>query len=69
MSTHPAIVEAREVIALEQALEDARLRRLWKAIMLAPDIRTCEALLRHEPVPTNRLDPAWVHRFGRRESA
>jgi hypothetical protein len=42
-------------------------RRLWRALMLAPDLETLEALLAGEKVPVDRLDPEWVERFGRRE--
>lgn len=70
---HPAITEAQEVLALEQAIRDAEehdeLSRLWRAIMLSPSIDILEALLRGEHVPLNRLDPAWVRRYGLRESA
>ena len=38
--------------------------RLWRAMMLAPSIEVCEALLRGESVPVSRLDPLWVRRFG-----
>jgi hypothetical protein len=40
--------------------------RLWRAFMLAPSLEVCAALLRGETVPVDRLDPAWVARFGRR---
>lgn len=72
---HPAVAEAREVIRLEQELRDATrptdaaYRRLWRAIMLSPNITVCEALLRGETVPRNRLDAAWARRFGRRDAA
>jgi hypothetical protein len=33
-------------------------------MMLAPSIEVCEALLRGESVPLDRLDPVWVRRFG-----
>jgi hypothetical protein len=39
-------------------------RRVWRAMMLAPSIEICEALLRGESVPLDRLDPVWVQRFG-----
>lgn len=71
-----------ELTPLENALlvtqfddeEDARRRsewwqagnRLWKIMMLAPTIEICEAMLRGEAVPVDRLDPEWVRRFGRR---
>jgi hypothetical protein len=32
--------------------------------MLAPSIEVCEALLRGENVPLERLDLEWVRRFG-----
>ena len=38
--------------------------RLWRAMMLAPSLEVCEALLRGESVPIDRLDPVWVRRFG-----
>ena len=41
-----------------------RDRRLWQAVMLAPSIQVCEALLKGQPVPRSALDPVWVGRFG-----
>jgi hypothetical protein len=41
-------------------------RRIWIAMMLAPELETCRALLRGERVPVDRLDPTWLERFGRR---
>jgi len=38
--------------------------RLIRSILLAPSIEICEALLRGESVPVERLDLAWVRRFG-----
>ena len=46
--------------------ERRELQRFWKALMLAPDVETFEALLDGEPVPVDRLDPEWMARFGRR---
>lgn len=66
---HPALIEAREVIAAEQACHDARLRRLERAIMLAPTISVCEALLRGEAVPPSKLDHVYFHRYGIKRSA
>jgi hypothetical protein len=63
---HPAIVEAREVIALEQEAEDIRLRRVFRAMELAPTLHLCRELLRGEQVPTSRLDPDAVRRYGLR---
>lgn len=34
-------------------------------MMLAPSLEVCEALLRGQTVPVERLDPVWVKRFGR----
>lgn len=34
--------------------------------MLSPSLDICEALLRGESVPVDRLDPEWVDRFGLR---
>jgi hypothetical protein len=67
--THPAIINAREVIRLEEqarALEDERIGR---AIMLAPTLHICEALLRGENVPLSKLNPRWVRKYGIRRDA
>jgi hypothetical protein len=40
--------------------------RIWRAMVLASDLPTCEALLRGVSVPVDRLEPKWVRRFGRR---
>jgi hypothetical protein len=42
------------------------LREAGKAIMLAPSLAVCEALLRGETVPLSQLEPVWVARLGRR---
>jgi hypothetical protein len=44
----------------------AELRELGKAIMLSPNLETCEAMLRGETIPLSKLDPEWVARLGRR---
>ena len=41
--------------------------RLARAVMLAPTIEICEALLLNEAVPIDRLDPVWVERYRLRE--
>jgi hypothetical protein len=41
-------------------------QRLWRAMMLAPTIEVCEALMAGEAVPLERLDQEWVKRFGLR---
>jgi hypothetical protein len=38
--------------------------RIWRALMLAPSLEVCVALLNREPVPASRLDPAWVKALG-----
>jgi hypothetical protein len=43
---------------------DDELRRLHRAVMLAPTIEVCEAILRGEPVHRSRLDPTWLDAFG-----
>jgi hypothetical protein len=45
-------------------LTPEQTRHIWKAIMLAPRVETCEALLKHQPVPRSALDPMWVKRLG-----
>jgi hypothetical protein len=37
---------------------------IWRAMMLSLNIETCEALLRGESVPLERLDLAWLKRLG-----
>lgn len=65
-----ALEDARAAIALEEqarqanGADDQAIYRLKKAVMLAPDLATCEALLRGEDVPISRLDPAWARRYG-----
>jgi hypothetical protein len=55
-------VASYELLPRQRAAEETR--RLWKAMMLAPTLEVCEALLRGEVVPVERLDPDWVKRFG-----
>jgi hypothetical protein len=40
------------------------LAALYRAVMLAPTLQVCEALLRGETVPLSQLDPVWVARLG-----
>lgn len=67
MRPHPAVVEAREVIALEREAEEVELRRLYRAIMVAPTLTVCRALLNGERLPIRRLDIEAVNRYGLRE--
>lgn len=46
------------------SLPNSPIHQIYKAVMLAPRIETCEALLRNEPVPVSALDPTWAKRFG-----
>jgi hypothetical protein len=45
---------------------DPYARRLFKALMLAPTLMLCEALLRNERVPWQQFDPRQAERFGLR---
>jgi hypothetical protein len=65
-SVHVDFDERGEVV--EYVLPRRGADRTWLAMMLAPRVEICEALLRGEGVPLDRLDPEWVARFGRRES-
>lgn len=70
---HPAIADARQIPLLEQAVRDQRhdptLPALRKAVLLAPTLTICQALVRGEHVPISQLDPAWVARYGIRAAA
>jgi hypothetical protein len=74
VSEHPAAVNARRAVELEEmerllrAPERTAFRRFWKAVMLSPDVETLEALLDGQGVPLDRLDPVYVTRFGMREA-
>lgn len=46
------------------SLPNSPTTRIYQAVMLAPNITICEALLRNEPVPVSALDPVWAKRFG-----
>jgi hypothetical protein len=37
---------------------------VFRAMMLAPTVTICEALLRGEEVPVSQLDPVWARRYG-----
>jgi hypothetical protein len=49
---------AREVgmSHISELVRDEYAELLWRALMLAPDVSTCDALLRGEDVPEDRLD-------------
>jgi hypothetical protein len=44
-------------------VSDDEAARGWKAMMLAPTLEICQALLRGESVPVDRLRPEWVEWF------
>ena len=61
----------RLLSALEPVLakyRDTRARReslhILRALRLAPDLATCEAILRGDRVPRSRLDPEWARAYG-----
>jgi hypothetical protein len=63
---HPALSDARQIPLLEDAIRaqrDPHLDRLGKAVLLAPNLRICEALLRGEKVPYSRLDLDAANRY------
>ena len=75
---HPAITNARRVLELEEQarheqtwkhLTDAEWRPIERAIMLAPTLDICRALLRGERVPLSRLNQRAVRRYGIRRAA
>jgi len=41
-------------------------RLVWRAMLISKDLATCEALLRDESVPRERIDWEQAKRFGRR---
>jgi hypothetical protein len=47
--------------------QQAEYERGFKAMMIAPRLEVCRALLRGEKVPLSSLDPEAVERFWRRE--
>ena len=58
------VIEQEEIERRLTAPQRHIWNRLWRAVMLAPSVEICEALLRDESVPLDRLDPVWVKRFG-----
>jgi hypothetical protein len=63
------LANAAELIELEERERRLAARetanRIWRAMMLAPSLEVCEALLRGESIPLDRLDREWSRRFGR----
>lgn len=64
--TRPLIHPERLLHLLGPAptLPDSPIGKVYQAVMLAPSLPICEALLRNEPVPISALDPVWAKRFG-----
>ena len=70
-AAQPADETDRFLEALEPLLaryRDSKERReslaLLRAVRLAPDLETCEEILRTGRVPRRRLDPVWARRYG-----
>ena len=60
-----------DVTDLEALLRDTNpqnldwdTQRIWRAMVLAPNLQTVVALLNQEPVPPSALDPHWARRLG-----
>ena len=45
-----------------RAQRDNAYAAFWRAVMLAPNLEVCEALMRQEPVPRTALDQYWARR-------
>jgi hypothetical protein len=67
---HPAVADARELLRLEQTAAETKgngwIWDLRKAILVSPTLDVCEALLRGEHVPRDRLDQDWLRRLSHR---
>jgi hypothetical protein len=46
---------------------DDHANQLWRAMMLAPTLTICRALLAGETVDPSTLNQTWLLRFGRRK--
>lgn len=67
--THPAVTEAREVIALEEHARHQAAARLRAALLLSPTLDIFEAFLRGETIPLSQLDQDWLRRLKVRRAA
>lgn len=56
--------EIVEYLRCDTSLDQSYLRRLWRAVALAPTLGVCEALLRGQNVPRSALDALWARRLG-----
>lgn len=56
------------VIELEERARNSAERKeslvILRALRLAPDLETCDELMRTGRVPRRRLDPEWVKAYG-----
>jgi hypothetical protein len=66
---HPAVLDAREGIELEERTMLDGNRRARIALLISPTVEIFEALLVGESVPFSRIDPAWAARLGLRPGA
>ena len=51
---------------IRTGITDHDTQTIYRALMVSPDLETCEALLRGETVPKHRLHQLWTRAFGRR---
>lgn len=64
---HIRFDERGNVAEYELRPSDEECAAGWRAMMLAPSIEVCRALLVGESVPLSALRAEWVERFGLRE--
>jgi hypothetical protein len=65
---HVRFDERGEIVEfwLRTPASDEEARRGWRAMMLAPTLELCRALLAGEQVPLSQIRSEWVERFGLR---
>lgn len=56
----------RDEAYLNSGLTANDTQLIYRAMMVSPDLETCEALLRGETVPKHRLHHLWARAFGRK---
>lgn len=66
MNWHDPFLDACEPLLAQFRASRARMESLalLRAVRLAPDLETCEELLRTGRVARRRLDPEWVKAYG-----
>lgn len=62
-------VERDPVRIAADSAERRAARRIWRALVIAGDLETFEALVAGESVPIDRLDPEGLARFRPEETA